>query len=59
LWGDVDFAEHLLVEPERHYVDADQTIRLYFDMHTGKWWWCTQVSFSVYLNTMTVMIDSI
>jgi len=45
LWGDVDFAEHLVVEPERHYADVDQTIRLYFDMHTGKWWWCTQVGF--------------
>ncbi|KAF8220705.1 hypothetical protein L208DRAFT_1188589, partial [Tricholoma matsutake] len=42
LWGDVDFAEHLLVEHEQHYVDVDQTIHLYFDMHTGKWWWCTQ-----------------
>jgi len=27
-----------------HYLDADQTIRLYHDMHTGKWWWETQVS---------------
>jgi hypothetical protein len=43
LWGDVDFAPYLVVEPERHYADADQTIRLYFDMHTGKWWWSTQV----------------
>ncbi|KAF8239233.1 hypothetical protein L208DRAFT_1032773, partial [Tricholoma matsutake] len=40
LWGDVDFAEHLLVEPEQHYADVDQTIHLFFDMHTGKWWWC-------------------
>ena len=43
LWGDVDFAEHLIVEPERHYVDLDHTIRRFSDMHTGKWWWCTQV----------------
>jgi hypothetical protein len=43
LWGDVDFAEHLIVEPERHYVDPDHMIRRFSDMHTGKWWWCTQV----------------
>ena len=43
LWGDVDFAPYLVVEPEHHYADADQTIWLYFDMHTGKWWWSTQV----------------
>ncbi len=23
--------------------DEDQTVRLYHDMHTGKWWWRTQV----------------
>ena len=32
------------MEPERHYADADQTIRVYSEMNTGKWWWCTQVS---------------
>ncbi|KAF7303411.1 hypothetical protein MIND_00569600 [Mycena indigotica] len=26
----------------RHYADEDQTIRLYHDMHTGRWWWSTQ-----------------
>lgn len=44
LWGDIDFKPHLIVELERHYADGDQTIRVYFDMNTGKWWWCTQVS---------------
>jgi hypothetical protein len=42
LWADVDFASHLVVEPEHHYIDADHTIHHFFDMHTGKWWWCTQ-----------------
>jgi Plavaka transposase len=50
LWGDIDFASHLVVEPERHYADADQTIRVYCDMNTGKWWWCTQVSHIVFSN---------
>ena len=44
LWGDVDFTPYLVLEPERHYADADQTIWVYFDMNTGKWWWRTQVS---------------
>ena len=44
LLGDPNFAEHLLFSPERHYTDQDMTVRLYHDMHTGKWWWETQVS---------------
>ena len=44
LIGDPAFAEHLIFSPERHYVDQDMTVRLYHDMHTGKWWWETQVS---------------
>ncbi|KAJ6573665.1 hypothetical protein B0H10DRAFT_2236943 [Mycena sp. CBHHK59/15] len=42
LYGDPEFAAHLKFAPERHYADKDETIRLYHDMHTGKWWWATQ-----------------
>ncbi|KAJ7796041.1 hypothetical protein B0H13DRAFT_2392831 [Mycena leptocephala] len=28
----------------RHYIDKDQTIRMYHKMHTGKWWWSTQAA---------------
>ncbi|KAJ7431099.1 hypothetical protein B0H11DRAFT_2386539 [Mycena galericulata] len=42
LWGDSDFAPYLFVAPERHYIDKDKTIRMYHNMHTGKWWWSTQ-----------------
>ncbi|KAJ7789248.1 hypothetical protein B0H14DRAFT_2945102 [Mycena olivaceomarginata] len=42
LFGNTDFAPYLFVVPERHYADEDQTIRLYHNMHTGKWWWSTQ-----------------
>jgi hypothetical protein len=31
--------------PERHYADEDQTLRIYCDIHTGRWWWATQVGF--------------
>ncbi|KAJ7137196.1 hypothetical protein C8R44DRAFT_828619 [Mycena epipterygia] len=42
LWGDTSFAPYLFVAPERHYIDKDKTIRMYHNMHTGKWWWSTQ-----------------
>ncbi|KZT20962.1 hypothetical protein NEOLEDRAFT_1074287 [Neolentinus lepideus HHB14362 ss-1] len=42
LYGDPEFAKDLIVLPERHYADADMTIRRYSDMHTGRWWWGTQ-----------------
>ena len=43
LWSDPDFVNDLIVEPERHYGDKDMTVRIYHDMHTGKWWWEVQV----------------
>ncbi|KAJ3559580.1 hypothetical protein NM688_g251 [Phlebia brevispora] len=42
LYGDPEFAPYLVFVPEKHYRDNDQTVRLYHDMHTGKWWWGTQ-----------------
>ncbi|KAJ3555685.1 hypothetical protein NM688_g2437 [Phlebia brevispora] len=42
LYGDPEFAPYLVFVPEKHYKDNDQTVRLYHDMHTGKWWWGTQ-----------------
>ena len=44
LFGDPNLAAYLVFAPERHYKDANKTERLYHDMHTGKWWWATQVS---------------
>ncbi|KAJ3870603.1 hypothetical protein F5051DRAFT_447434 [Lentinula edodes] len=43
LYGFPDHVRYLCVSPERHYSDANKTQRLYHDMHTGKWWWNTQV----------------
>lgn len=43
LYGDPEFAHHLVFLPERHYADPDHTLRLFHDMHTGKWWWAVQV----------------
>ncbi|KAG6808332.1 hypothetical protein H0H92_004461, partial [Tricholoma furcatifolium] len=42
LWSDSDFCSQLHLVPERHYADADCTIRLYHDMKTSKWWWKVQ-----------------
>ena len=43
LYGRHDFVPHLKFKPEWHYADPDQTIRIYGDMHTGRWWWKIQV----------------
>ncbi|KAL7279210.1 hypothetical protein ACG7TL_007050 [Trametes sanguinea] len=42
LFGDPDFAGILVFRPERHYADEDYQTRVYFDVHTGEWWWATQ-----------------
>ncbi|CDO69802.1 hypothetical protein BN946_scf184766.g47 [Trametes cinnabarina] len=42
LFRDPEFAGILIFAPERHYADADHTIHVYFDMHTGKWRWAQQ-----------------
>lgn len=46
LYGDPEHAQYLCFVPEKHYADAGKTQRLYHDMHTGMWWWSTQVCFS-------------
>ncbi|KAI0038107.1 hypothetical protein FA95DRAFT_1665906 [Auriscalpium vulgare] len=42
LYGDPEFAPYMVFAPERHYADQDQTVRVYNQMHTGKWWWRVQ-----------------
>lgn len=44
LYGDPEFAPYLVNAPERHYMDKECTLRIYHDIHTGEWWWSTQVS---------------
>lgn len=44
LYSHHEFAHILVFTPEQHYSDKDMTMRLYHDMHTGRWWWQTQVS---------------
>ncbi|KAI0317280.1 hypothetical protein OF83DRAFT_157082 [Amylostereum chailletii] len=43
LFGDPEYAKHLVFAPERRYRDVDQTVRMYDEMNTGKWWWNTQM----------------
>lgn len=44
LYSDPEFSPYLVHAPERHYVDEKCDLRMYHDMHTGEWWWSTQVS---------------
>ncbi|KAI0069540.1 hypothetical protein K474DRAFT_1687710 [Panus rudis PR-1116 ss-1] len=43
LYGDPSFAPYLIFKPEKHFADHDEKNRIYHDMHTGKWWWETQI----------------
>jgi hypothetical protein len=44
IYGHHELTPYLKFKPERHYTDADMTVRSYGDIHTGKWWWEVQVS---------------
>ena len=43
LFGDPEFAQHMVLSPEQHYTDATRTCRVVNEMHTGDWWWSIQV----------------
>ena len=43
IYSDPEFAQDLVVAPERHYTDQGRTERIYSEMHTGDWWWAVQV----------------
>ena len=55
LYGEPEFARHLVFLPERHYSDPDKLQRLFHDMHTGKWWWAVQVS--IYSRHRKLQVD--
>ncbi|KAJ3925746.1 MAG: hypothetical protein NXY57DRAFT_906700 [Lentinula lateritia] len=42
LYGNPEHSQYLCFAPERHYANADRTMRLYHDFNTGRWWWDTQ-----------------
>lgn len=54
LFGDAEHSRYLVLVPERHYADEDRTIRLYHDLHTGKWWWQTQARIVQILKSLRV-----
>ncbi|KAG9315606.1 hypothetical protein JVU11DRAFT_3245 [Chiua virens] len=43
LFGDPEFASHLLLCPKCHFTDLTREENAYLDMNTGTWWWETQV----------------
>ncbi|KAJ3556475.1 hypothetical protein NP233_g11966 [Leucocoprinus birnbaumii] len=42
LWRNPEYADDLIVEPERQFADEEEQERIYHDMHTGDWWWRMQ-----------------
>ena len=43
LFADAEFSLYLKFVPERQYEDESKREHLYHGMHTGEWWWDTQV----------------
>ena len=43
LFGDPEFASHLLLVPEHHFTDASKTNKVVHELNTSRWWWNTQV----------------
>ena len=43
LFNNPSFTPYLVFAPEKHYTDETKTKHMYHDMHTGRWWWSTQV----------------
>ncbi|KAF8805410.1 hypothetical protein BYT27DRAFT_7224995 [Phlegmacium glaucopus] len=56
LWGDPDFADDLILKPERLYADEDMTICIYHDMNTGRWWWDMQVQAATQSKNITIVL---
>jgi hypothetical protein len=48
LYGNAEFAEHMIFKPERHYDKENEGQRQYHDLHTGEWWWQMQVGRSAH-----------
>ncbi|KAN0142113.1 hypothetical protein V8E53_000575 [Lactarius tabidus] len=42
LFRNPEFAEDLILAPERHYTNISRTCRVYNELHTGDWWWSVQ-----------------
>ncbi|KAI0631684.1 hypothetical protein C8Q77DRAFT_1228219 [Trametes polyzona] len=55
LYGDPEFVDLLVFAPEKHYSNADHSVRVYFDLHTGKWWWQTQKEIEKHLPGATII----
>jgi hypothetical protein len=43
IFGDPQYAEHLVFAPERHYTNHERESRLYHEMYASDWWWEIQV----------------
>jgi hypothetical protein len=39
IYGNPQFAHHLVFAPERHYTSQERTCRIYNELYTGDWWW--------------------
>ena len=54
LFGKPEFASSMKFTLEQHYADEDETLRVYCDVHTGRWWWATQAGFQCVLDHLRI-----
>ena len=55
LYGNPEFAAHLIHKPEHHYHRfGDERRRIFHDMHTGSWWWEMQVFIELYVSAFVI-----
>jgi hypothetical protein len=38
IYGNPQFAHHLVFAPEQHYTSQERTCRIYNELYTGDWW---------------------
>ncbi len=55
LYGNPEFAAHLIHKPERHYCRfGNEHRRIFHDMHTGLWWWEMQVFINFFVPAFVI-----
>jgi hypothetical protein len=57
LFADPCLSLHLKHAPEKQFADEEKTIRIYHDMHTGEWWWSTQVRDATVFDFLTTSLS--
>ena len=58
LFSDPEFADALLLKPEKHFADWTKKNCYYHEMNTGIWWWKTQVSYYHAVHGLVALLNT-